>query len=66
MGVIGKPVSIDEIFNTAKENRITDPQLAPYYERIRSVTQGPLWSNERLSNILYLNVIEKKYSTPYQ
>lgn len=57
----GYPESIE-----SKENRITDPQLAPYYERIRSVTQGPLWSSERLSNILYLNVIEKKYSTPYQ
>jgi hypothetical protein len=38
------------------ENRIRDPHLARYYEKLRLVTRGPVWSAERLSAVLALNL----------
>ena len=37
-------------------NRLTDIALREYYEKLRSVTRGPLFSGERLWNIWHLNV----------
>lgn len=37
------------------ENRIEDPAIAAYYDRIRTVTRGRLFSRERLAAIAYLN-----------
>ncbi|MBM4062676.1 MAG: hypothetical protein FJ265_16500 [Planctomycetes bacterium] len=39
---------------TSGTNRIHHPALAAYYERLRLVTQGPLWSWERLSTAFEL------------
>jgi arabinofuranosyltransferase len=38
------------------ENRIRDPRLARFYDQLRLVTRGPLWSAERLSAVLALNL----------
>ena len=38
------------------ENRLVDPGLREYYEHLRLVTQGPLWSPERLATIVRLNL----------
>jgi arabinofuranosyltransferase len=35
-------------------NRLTDPDLAAYYERLRLVVAGPLWSARRLVTIALL------------
>ncbi|MBL8750348.1 MAG: hypothetical protein JNK78_14385 [Planctomycetes bacterium] len=37
------------------ENRIEDPDLHAYYDRLRIVIRGPLWSWERLSTIVAWN-----------
>ncbi len=36
-------------------NRIRDPVLAAYYDRIALVTRGPLWDRRRLIEIWRLN-----------
>lgn len=47
------------------ENRIEDPELASYYERLSLVTRGPLWSRERFRAILAFNVSGmQKYRRP--
>lgn len=37
-------------------NVIEDPGLAAYYDKLRIVTRGPLWSRERLATIVALNL----------
>ncbi len=37
-------------------NRITDPDLAAYYDVIRAVTRDPLWDVERLKKVVRLNL----------
>jgi arabinofuranosyltransferase len=37
------------------QNQLTDPCLRNYYERLSSITRGPLFSRERWSAILELN-----------
>jgi arabinofuranosyltransferase len=37
-------------------NRIRDPSIAAYYERIRLITEGRLWSRERFRTILRMNL----------
>ncbi|MBL9078143.1 MAG: hypothetical protein JNL08_11605 [Planctomycetes bacterium] len=37
-------------------NRIEDPDLHAYYDRLRLVVRGPLWSWERLQTIVALNL----------
>ena len=37
-------------------NRIRDPNLAEYYDALRLVTQGPLWSTARFRAIVELNL----------
>jgi hypothetical protein len=32
-----------------------DPDLAQYYNRLRFITQGPLWDEQRLITILRFN-----------
>ena len=39
-----------------EENRIADPDLAAYYDRLRLVTRGPLWSWQRLRTAIELNL----------
>jgi arabinofuranosyltransferase len=36
-------------------NLLSDPELHVYYDHLRRVTRGPLWSAERLSSIWQLN-----------
>ncbi|HXF61382.1 MAG TPA: hypothetical protein VNK95_07185 [Caldilineaceae bacterium] len=38
-----------------QENRLADPGLAAYYEKLRLIVRGPLWSRERLRAIWQLN-----------
>ena len=38
------------------ENRIADPDLATYYQRLALVTRGPLWSGDRLRTIIAFNL----------
>ncbi len=38
------------------ENQIVDPDLAAYYDKIRIVTRGPLFSKERLTEIVKFNL----------
>lgn len=38
------------------ENHIVDPDLHEYYEKLRLVTRGPIWSGKRLRTILALNL----------
>ena len=37
-------------------NRLADPDLARYYDVIRTVTRGPLWDRERLATVVRLNL----------
>ena len=47
------------------ENRIRDPGIAAYYEKLRVVTQGPLFTRERWHAILALNfTAEGRYAGP--
>jgi arabinofuranosyltransferase len=47
------------------ENRIRDPQIAAYYEKLRVVTQGPLFTRERWGAIFALNFTrERRYPGP--
>ncbi len=41
---------------TTGQNRLAEPLLHDYYDRLRSVISGPLLGSERLRNIWYLNV----------
>ncbi len=36
------------------ENKITDPGIAEFYERLRLVISGPIWSRERLLGVVRL------------
>ena len=38
------------------ENRIKDPHLARFYDKLRLITRGPLWSAERLKTIVAMNL----------
>ena len=37
-------------------NCIEDPDLALYYDKLRLITRGPLWSRERLLTIWKMNM----------
>ncbi len=37
-------------------NRLADPDLAAYYDILRTVTRGPLWDKERLATVVRLNL----------
>jgi arabinofuranosyltransferase len=41
------------------ENRIEDPCIASFYDRLRRVTEGPVWSWQRTKDIAYLNFVER-------
>jgi arabinofuranosyltransferase len=41
------------------KNRLKDPCLARYYEKLSRVTSGPIWSWARLKDIYWLNVRER-------
>lgn len=49
------PEGYIETLRTGK-NRLTDKDLAEYYERLSLVVSGPLWSGARLKEILRFNV----------
>jgi arabinofuranosyltransferase len=40
---------------TTGENRLRDPKIAEYYEHLRAVIRGPLWSWARMREIFALN-----------
>jgi arabinofuranosyltransferase len=40
----------------ARQNLIRDPGVAAYYDRLRIITEGPLWSRERLRTIVRMNL----------
>ncbi|MEM8998556.1 MAG: hypothetical protein AAGF23_27465, partial [Acidobacteriota bacterium] len=42
------------------ENRIRNPEIARLYDRVRSVTEGPLWSGPRWASIVYLNLFYRR------
>jgi arabinofuranosyltransferase len=47
------------------ENRIRDPEIAAYYESLRIVTQGPLFTRRRWREILAHNVTgSRRYPGP--
>jgi arabinofuranosyltransferase len=47
------------------ENRIRDPQIAAYYESLRVVTQGPLFTRRRWEEILAHNLTgRRRYGGP--
>jgi arabinofuranosyltransferase len=37
-------------------NMLRDPGVAAYYERVRLITQGPIWSRERFRTIARMNL----------
>jgi arabinofuranosyltransferase len=39
----------------ARDNRLADPDLARYYDALRNVVRGPIWSGRRLRDIWALN-----------
>lgn len=41
------------------KNRIKDPCIARFYDRLRRVTEGPVWSWQRFKDIAYLNFAER-------
>lgn len=41
-----------------RENRISDPSIHAYYDRLQPLLQGPLFSSARFKNIWYLNLGE--------
>src|SRR3954454_18491897 len=45
------PAGYVETLSTG-ENRIQDPKLARYYERLRTVVRGKLWSVQRMKDIV--------------
>ena len=48
----------DGYFESVQEdrNRIVDPDLSAYYDGVRIVTRGPLWSWERLATVARMNL----------
>jgi arabinofuranosyltransferase len=40
----------------SRQNLIRDPGVRAYYDRLRIITEGPLWSGERLRTILRMNL----------
>jgi arabinofuranosyltransferase len=38
------------------ENRIRDPGVAAYYEKLRLITEGPIWRRERFDAIVQMNL----------
>jgi arabinofuranosyltransferase len=40
----------------SETNQIRDPKLAQYYDALRLVTRGPIWTRERLHRIVSLNL----------
>ncbi len=40
----------------AGENRIENPDIAAYYEKLRSIIQGPLWDAQRWIHIVKMNL----------
>jgi arabinofuranosyltransferase len=49
------------------DNRIADPQIHAYYDRLLDVTRGPLWRGSRLASIWYLNVGEgRRFARRYE
>jgi arabinofuranosyltransferase len=40
------------------QNQIADPMVHGYYDRLRNVVTGPLWTRSRLRDIWYLNVAD--------
>ncbi|MEO1368086.1 MAG: hypothetical protein AAFX50_13010, partial [Acidobacteriota bacterium] len=42
------------------ENRIRNPEIAGLYDRVRLVTEGPLWSGPRWASIVYLNLFYRR------
>ena len=53
----------DGYFESVKnnENRLKDPNLAKYYDKIRLLTRAPLWSWERISAIWGMNTGQYDY-----
>jgi arabinofuranosyltransferase len=37
-------------------NRLRDPQLAAYYDKLQLVVRGPLWSLDRLATVIEFNI----------
>jgi len=48
------------------DNHIRDPALSAYYERIRSLTRGPLFDRRRLAEVVRLGVLELGFGAPVQ
>jgi arabinofuranosyltransferase len=48
----------------AGENRLRDPQISRYYERLVRVTRGPLLASGRFEDILWLNLREPRVLRP--
>ncbi len=39
-----------------RENRIRDPSIAAYYDKLRVITEDPIWSRQRFQTILDMNL----------
>lgn len=54
------------------DNRLADPELAAYYDRLRLVIRGPLWSGDRAKRIAglvlgrYDHLLARQWSAPSQ
>lgn len=65
------PPGYDETLTTG-ENRIGDKELSLYYEKLRLIVRGDIWSWERLKTIIGMNlgrydhlINEQKYAFPF-
>jgi arabinofuranosyltransferase len=51
----------------ARQNRIADPVIHAYYDRLQTLLQGPLVSSARFKNIWYLNLGEgRRFAQEYE
>ncbi|MBT6068508.1 hypothetical protein HOG48_02010 [Candidatus Peregrinibacteria bacterium] len=51
----------ETLLNSVKENLIENQDIKLYYDKLHSIVGGPIWSGERFSNIIAMNLGEYDY-----
>ena len=46
------------------KNHLADPELARYYDRLSTITQGPLFSADRWKQIVLFNTVDRRAPVP--
>jgi arabinofuranosyltransferase len=65
---VGKPVPYGYVESIRSgENHVVDPRLAVFYEKVRTIVTGPLFSGERWRYIVELNLTpSRRFAAPYR